>query len=49
MRSFAKYLAIFLAIILVIFVIALIVASYLFDQKIDSAVRVINSKQNSFV
>lgn len=49
MRRFAKYLAIFLAIILVIFVIALIVASYLFDQKIDSAVRVINSKQNSFV
>ena len=41
MRRLAKYLAIFLAIILVIFVIALIVASYLFDQKIDSAVIVI--------
>ncbi len=46
MKRLVKYLAVFSAVILIIFSIALVIASNLYNSKIQSVIRKINSKQH---
>ena len=46
MKRLVKYLAVFSAVILILFSIALVIASNLYNSKIQSVIRKINSKQH---